>query len=152
MLAQADLIEAREQYTQAREFAALDARSAIAALEEAEASWAASAGTAEQANRAYTIAEVRYREGISTQLELTESRILLQQAQANRAFAARNLQVARVRLSLLHDLPLGNGNANQNAVRQQQRQQQEQQQQQQSQPPQAAGGFTQNANSGGTLQ
>ncbi len=152
MLAQADLLEAREQYTQAREFAALDARSAIAALEEAEASWTASAGTAEQANRAYTIAEVRYREGISTQLELTESRILLQQAQANRAYAARNLQVARVRLALLHDLPLGGGNAGQSNAARQQRQQQEQQQQQQSQPPQAAGGFTQNANSGGTLQ
>ena len=151
MLAQADLIEAREQYTQAREYAALDARSAIAALEEAEASWAASAGTAEQANRAYTIAEVRYREGISTQLELTESRILLQQAQANRAFAARNLQVARVRLALLHDLPLSSGNPGQQNAARQQRQQQEQQQQQ-SQPPQAAGGFTQNANSGGTLQ
>ncbi len=96
---------------------------------------------------------MRYREGISTQLELTESRILLQQAQANRAFAARNLQVARVRLALLHDLPLGGGNAGQqNAARQQRQQQEQQQQQQQSQPPQAAGGFTQNANSGGTLQ
>lgn len=154
MLAQADLLEAREQYTQAREYAALDARSAIAALEEAEASWGASAGTAEQANRAYTIAEVRYREGLSTQLELTESRILLQQAQANRAYAARNLQVARVRLALLPDLPLGSGNQDQAAAARQRRQQQEQQQQQQqqSQPPQAASGFTQNANSGGTLQ
>ena len=153
MLAQADLLEAREQYAQTRELAALDARSAISALEEAEASWAASAGTAEQASRAYTIAEVRYREGISTQLELTESRILLQQAQANRAYAARNLQVARVRLALLHDLPLGGTNAAaSNAARQQRQQQEQQQQQQQSQPPQAAGGFTQNANSGGSLQ
>ena len=57
----------------------------------------------------YTIAEVRYREGISTQLELSESRLLLEQSRANRAMAARNLQVARMRLALLKDLPLGSG-------------------------------------------
>jgi hypothetical protein len=42
-------------------------------------------------------------------VELSDSRILLQQAQANRALAARNLQVARVRLALLRDLPLQPG-------------------------------------------
>jgi outer membrane protein TolC len=68
---------------------------------------AASRGTAEQASRAYDIATVRYREGISTQTELNDSRIALQQAEANRATAARDLQVARIRLALLHDLPLG---------------------------------------------
>ena len=46
-------------------------------------------------------------EGLSTQLELTESRVLLQQARANRAQAARDFQVARLRLTLLKDLPLG---------------------------------------------
>jgi outer membrane protein TolC len=94
---------------QTRELAALDARLAIAQLEQAEAAMAGSVGTAQQATRAYQIAEVRWREGISTQLELSESRILLEQAMANRAVAARNLQVARVRLTLLRDLPLGAG-------------------------------------------
>jgi outer membrane protein TolC len=78
-------------------------------LRAAEALWQASAGTVEQASRAYTIAEVRFKEGISTQLELNDSRILLQQAQANRAVAARDLQVARMRMALLPDLPLGAG-------------------------------------------
>ena len=109
LIAQANLLEARQRHEQVRELAALDARQSIAQLEEAEAAWAASAGTAQQAARAYTIAEVRYKEGLSTQLELTESRILLQQSQANRALAARNLQVARMRLALLKDLPLGTG-------------------------------------------
>ncbi|MBA2627885.1 MAG: TolC family protein, partial [Gemmatimonadales bacterium] len=63
------------------------------------------AGTVEQAQRAYAIAEVRYREGISTQTELGDARLLLQQALANRAQAARDLQVARVRMTLLPDLP-----------------------------------------------
>lgn len=106
LVAQANVAEARARVEQAREFAALDARLALAGLREAEATWVASAGTSEQAARAYAISEIRYREGISTQLELTESRLLLQQAQANRALSARNLQVARVRLALLRDLPL----------------------------------------------
>ena len=71
--------------------------------------WQASQGTADQATRAYSIAEVRFREGISTQLELSETRVQLQQALANRARAARDLQVARVRLQLIRDLPIGAG-------------------------------------------
>jgi outer membrane protein TolC len=106
MVARANLMEARENYQQVKELAALDARSTIAQLEQAVAEWTASQGTAEQASRAYRIAEVRYTEGISTQLELSESRILLQSAQANRAYAARNLRVAQRRLTLLRDLPL----------------------------------------------
>ena len=139
LIARANLDEARLRLQQTAELAALDARSTLAALAEAEAAWEASAGTAEQAARAYTIAEVRYREGISTQVELSESRILLQQAQANRALAARDLQVARVRLALLRDLPLGAGSAQQGNQR---AQQQRQQQSQQTAPRQNAGGFT----------
>jgi hypothetical protein len=75
----------------------------------AEAAWQASAGTVEQAAKAYSIAEIRFREGISTQIELNDARILLQQAQANRAIAARDVQVARARVTLLPDLPIGAG-------------------------------------------
>ena len=107
MVARANLVEARENYQQTKELASLDARSAIADLEQAVAAWRASSGTSEQASRAYRIAEVRYREGISTQLELSESRLLLEQAAANRASAARNLKVAQVRMALIRDLPLG---------------------------------------------
>ena len=106
MAAQASLDETRARLRQTREFAALDARVALSLLAEAEATWRASAGTAGQAQRAYSIDQVRYREGISTQTELTQSRLLLEQASANRALAARNLAVARVRLALLRDLPL----------------------------------------------
>jgi outer membrane protein TolC len=106
VVARANVDEARLKMAQAGEVAALDARTTVASLREAEESWRASLGTVEQAQRAYEIAEVRFREGLSTQLELTESRVLLQTAQANRAVAARNLQVVRVRLSVLRDLPL----------------------------------------------
>jgi outer membrane protein TolC len=106
MVAEANVREAQARYDQLREFAALDARVTINDLFQARAAWLASAGTAEQASRAYSIAEVRYKEGISTQIELNDSRILLEQAVANRALAARNLQVARVKLALLPNLPL----------------------------------------------
>ena len=107
--AEATVIEARQRLRLAQEGASLDARQAVAQLTESEASWQASVGTAEQAQRAYDIAEVRFREGISTQLELSETRNQLQQALANRAQAARNLQVARKRLELLPYLPLSQG-------------------------------------------
>lgn len=106
MVARADVAEARAQLEQARNLAQLDTRSAFEELDAARATWEASAGTVEQAGQAYQIAELRYREGISTQLELSDARFLMEQAQANRAQAARDLQVARARVALLPDLPL----------------------------------------------
>ncbi|HKR08363.1 MAG TPA: TolC family protein [Gemmatimonadaceae bacterium] len=137
MVAEANLREAEARYDQLREFAALDARVTINNLQQARAAWQASLGTAEQATRAYSIATVRYKEGISTQIELNDARILLEQAVANRALAARDLQVARVKLALIRDLPLQSSNTAQ-AQQQQATQQQQQTQQQNSQPTQAA--------------
>jgi outer membrane protein TolC len=134
-IAEAGVQQARAQREQTRQFAALDTRVALNALEEAEATWNASRGTVDQAQRAYAIDQVRFREGISTQTDLTQSRLQLEQARANRAQAARNLAVARVRLALLRDLPLQASNAGSPgaAAQQQQQQQQAQQAQQQQQ-------------------
>lgn len=109
MIAEAAVREAEARFEQVREAASLDAQQALALLNQAQAALAASQGTSEQATRAYRIAEVRYREGLSTQVELNDSRLLLQQASANAALAVRNLQVARMRVALLRDLPLGAG-------------------------------------------
>src|SRR4051812_43240952 len=111
MVAQGNLEQARAQLQQTREVAALDARVALSALEQAQATWQASAGTAQQASRAYSIDQIRFREGISTQTDLSQSRLLLEQALANRAQAARDLAVARVKLALLRDLPIQAGAA-----------------------------------------
>ena len=70
------------------------------------AAYAASVGTDEQAGRAYRIAEVRQQEGISTQVELLQARTQCEQARLNRVLAARDLEVARLRVALLKDLPL----------------------------------------------
>ncbi len=109
MVAQAALAESRARLRQTQELSVLDTRDALERLRAAQATWEASSGTVEQAQRAHRIAEVRYAEGISTQLELADARLLLQQAEANRAQAARDLQVARARVALLPDLPLGSG-------------------------------------------
>ena len=107
--AEANVVEARAQMRQTDELAALDAQLAVDQLQQAAAAYGAVAGTAEQATRAYAIAEVRFREGISTQVELDDARLLQQQALANRAQAARDLSVARARVALLEALPLGAG-------------------------------------------
>jgi outer membrane protein TolC len=144
-IAQAGVAQAKAQRDQAKEFAALDTRVAITALREAEAAWEASRGTADQAQRAYAIDEVRYREGISTQTDLSSSRLLLEQAKANRAQAARNLAVARVRLALIKDLPIQAGSGASSA---QGGQTQSQQQQQQQQSQQRSASVTQPATGG----
>ncbi len=105
-IARADVHEAQARLQLAREQTFVDTRTAYEELKAALASWQASAGTVQQAQRAYQIAELRYKEGVSTQLELTDAQVLLVQAQATRAQAARDLQVARARVALLPDLPL----------------------------------------------
>jgi outer membrane protein TolC len=105
-IARAGVTEAKAQLSLTRELADLDRASARAELVAALAAWQASAGTIQQAARAYEIAELRYKEGLSTQLELSDSRLLLAQAQVQRTTAARTVQVARVRYALLPQLPL----------------------------------------------
>lgn len=103
----ADLSEARAQLKQSRELAELTTATALQDLAAAEAVWDASASTIQQATRAYEIAELRNREGLSTQLELADSRLSLEIAQANRAQAGRDVQVARARVALARTLPAG---------------------------------------------
>jgi outer membrane protein TolC len=107
VVARADLAEAQERLKQTREAASLDSRMVLAELELAEATYAARAGTDEQAARAYAIAEVRFNEGIGTQLELTQARVDLSNARANRAQTARDLAIARLKAALIRDLPIG---------------------------------------------
>lgn len=109
MVAEGTLSEARARLEQAREAAELEARIARDDLAEAEAALASNTSTVDEAQRAYQIAQVRFREGISTQIELSDARLQMEQAQVNRALALRDVQVARARLALLEDLPLGSG-------------------------------------------
>jgi outer membrane protein TolC len=106
-IARADLDGAKARLQLVKELSDLDDASARASLNAAHAQWETTAGTIQQAGRAYEIAELRFREGLSTQLELSDARLLLASAQVTRARAARDLQLTRVRFALLPELPLG---------------------------------------------
>ncbi|HEU5218958.1 MAG TPA: TolC family protein [Gemmatimonadales bacterium] len=106
VVARANLEDARLRYRQSSEFAQLDARSSQLQLASAREVVRASEGTEAQAVRAYDIAQIRYREGISTHTELLDARLALEQARANRAQAARDALVARMRMALISRLPL----------------------------------------------
>lgn len=105
-MARADLMETQARLQLTRELATLDEASTRLQLADARAAWEATAGIVQQAQRAYEIADLRYREGLSTQLELSDARLLLAQAHVSRAQAARDVQLVRVKLALLPDLPL----------------------------------------------
>lgn len=109
IVAEANVAEARAQLEFARDGAGIDAILSISALEQAQAAYGAAVGTDTQAERAYRIAEVRFAEGLSTAVELTESRVQLEQARLQRVTTARDLEIARLRLALLKDLPLTPG-------------------------------------------
>lgn len=106
LAARADLLQSQAQRQETAKLADLDTASALAELAAAEAAAAATAETVSLARRALTIAEVRYAEGISPQIELSDTRLQLQQAEVQRATALRDLQVARIRVALLPALPL----------------------------------------------
>jgi hypothetical protein len=102
--AQADAERAR--FELAEETADRDARSAWAEVEAAQSTWEATFNTVTLARRSYDIAEIRFRSGVSTQLELSVVRLQLRVAESNHALAARDLQVARIRVALLPELPV----------------------------------------------
>ena len=105
--ARAELDAARARLRLTQQLAELDTRSSMARLEAAEAALEATDATVAEAQRAYEIASLRYREGVSIQLELSDARLGLEQARADQARAARDASVERIRASLLIDLPLG---------------------------------------------
>lgn len=109
MTAEAARDDAQERLRQAREQAVREQDEVRMQVEAAQSAWDAIQGTATQAERAYAIAEVRYSNGLSTLNELADARLQLEQAEANRAQAVRDLQVARLRAVLLRDLPFGVG-------------------------------------------
>ncbi|HWM84547.1 MAG TPA: TolC family protein [Kofleriaceae bacterium] len=104
--AEADVDEARARLQQTRRAAAVDSLSASEQVAVARATWDQNARTVSQAQRAYQIADLRFQQGISNHLDLVDARVQLDQARVNRARAAHDLRVARIRVELLPRLPL----------------------------------------------
>ncbi|MBI4530379.1 MAG: TolC family protein [Candidatus Latescibacteria bacterium] len=85
---------ARERLAQMEEMIALTVEQAYRNVERARAQIDARQQTINQAERALHLAELRYEEGISTQLEVTDSRLQLQRARVNQAQALHDYSVA----------------------------------------------------------
>jgi outer membrane protein TolC len=91
--ARARLDQAELQLSQQREAVSLEVDRARAELLRARALYSARRQTVAQATRAQYLASVRFANGISTPLEVSDSRLALQQAQVNEAQATRDYLV-----------------------------------------------------------
>jgi outer membrane protein TolC len=96
--AEAVLEQARAERDQVVEQVALDVAQARAELDRAQALVGARRATVRQAQRAQHLASVRYANGMSTQLEVTDARLLAQQAETNEVQAARDYLYALAQL------------------------------------------------------
>jgi outer membrane protein TolC len=96
--AEAALEQARADRDQVQEQVSLDVAMARAELERAQALIGARRATVRQAQRAQHLASVRYANGIATQLEVTDARVLAQQAETNEVQAMRDYLFALAQL------------------------------------------------------
>ncbi len=101
--------QARLRLREARELSVLEEEQVAHQLVAARAAFEATAGVEKEAQRAYEIAELRYQQGVSTQLEVFDARLRVEQAAAERARAARDLIVASIERALLPALPVVGG-------------------------------------------
>lgn len=92
--AQAAFDEAELQLEQLREAFALEYHQAQGELERARAQLGAAQRTAHQAERVYELTEMRFREGLATQLDVDAARLSLQQARLNEVQAYHDAWVA----------------------------------------------------------
>lgn len=96
--AEAALEQARAERDEVVEQVGLDVAQAHAELERARALLGARSATVRQASRAQHLASVRYAQGMSTQLEVTDARLLAQQAEINQVQATRDYLFALAQL------------------------------------------------------
>jgi outer membrane protein TolC len=72
---------------QVRQSVALDVRTALATLRQAQLNRQTTAANVQQAQEALRIAQVRYRAGVATSVEVTDAQVALTQAQTNQVNA-----------------------------------------------------------------
>ncbi len=96
--AEAELAQVRLQRAQVREALEIELEAAIGEFEAARAQIEARRATVGQARRALELIELRFQNGLATQLEISDARLLLQQAQVNetQAVSAYLTTLARI--------------------------------------------------------
>jgi outer membrane protein len=96
--ARAELRQAELQRAQVQETFEIELEAALGDFEAARAQIAARRATVGEARRAVELVELRFRTGLSTQLEISDARLLLQRAQVNEAQALSAYVTALARL------------------------------------------------------
>ena len=96
--ARAQVQEARLQLSQLLEGVRIDYESAVGELERSRTQIAAARRTVEQAVRVYELMELRFDEGLATQLDISDARLALQQARLNEVQAYHDAHVAMARV------------------------------------------------------
>ena len=101
---------AEERQAQTQETVAVEVEQAYRNLERAKTQIDARRRTIEQADRALRLAEIRFEEGISTQLEVSDTRLQLQRARLNHVQSVYDYHIARIDLERAADISLEQGN------------------------------------------
>jgi len=96
--AKVDLSQARLRESAINKYVALDVEKAGHDFIEARERLASQSETVHQAEEGYQIAQLRYQEGVGTQLEVTDALVALTTARLNQSQALRDVLVARVQL------------------------------------------------------
>jgi outer membrane protein TolC len=102
----AELAQARAERDRTREGLALEVEQARQDVQRTLTTLAARRGTAELARRAHHLATVRWQNGLSTQLEVSDARLQLQTAEVNEVAAAKDYRVALLQLERATNRPL----------------------------------------------
>jgi outer membrane protein len=106
--AEAELRQARLQRAQLREALEIELEAALGEFEAARAQIVARGATVDQARRASELVDLRFRSGLATQIEASDARLLLRQAQVNeaQALSAYVTTLARLERASGGEIPL----------------------------------------------
>ena len=96
-VARAQLRQSELQADQLMEGVRLSYEQALGELERSRAQIAAAVRAAQQAERVYELTQLRYAEGLATQLDVSSARLVLQQARMNEVNAFRDFYLAVAR-------------------------------------------------------
>jgi outer membrane protein len=114
--ATAELRQAEAERDRTREGVALEIEQARQEVQRALTTLVARRGTAALAQRAHYLATVRWRNGLSTQLEVSDARLQMQTAEVNQVAAVKDYRLALLRLERVTGQPLALANQSLDAL------------------------------------
>lgn len=101
-----ELALARAQREETRRRAEVELAEARLGVEQALSTLVARRGTARLAERAHRLAEVRWRNGLATQLEVSDARLRMQDAQVHEVLALKDYRLSLARLERAAGTPI----------------------------------------------